>query len=158
MRRGATAAMAIAAFALADAAAESSLEASRASTSIDFQVVIPAFARVRMETPPPSLSVGAVAAARSEVEHADALRLVCNRHAAVSLRFAYDSAVVRRMDVVIGETSHPVEGGFGTAYVDLGSFVGTRSVPVIYRLHLAPGLPPGRYAWPVAIQVEAEAP
>lgn len=133
--------------------AETNPGTNRASASIDFRVIIPVVVRATSVRPQESLVVEArhIAEGFIDVAVEDSLLLTSNSRRGYQLTARHDESLLSGVDIELSGQQLVVRGGVGNMRV-VAERSNNQPVPIRYRLHLAAGVTPGRYRWPVALQ------
>ena len=132
--------------------AESRSGSGGVRASIDFRIVIPAIIRVTPVSQPDRMVVEErhIAQGYIDVDAGSAVRLTVNTRDGYLLAARYDAALLSAVEVRVSNQSLTASSGFGSMRVTSGLST-DKLTPISYRLHLAAGIPPGDYHWPVAL-------
>jgi hypothetical protein len=152
-RVAAVAAVALATLALA-ARGESTVGTTSADARIDFRIVIPRAVRAQAVAQQAFLAVAREDLERGYVDlpAASTLRITSNSPAGFGVLVSFDRHIVSR--VVVRIRGQALDATVpGSAMQVQAPRMSREPVRVGYRLFLAPGLQPGRFAWPVALTV-----
>lgn len=133
--------------------AEESSAGKRTSASIDFRVIIPVVVRVTRVQPQERLTIEAQHINQGFIDIAsdNGLLLTSNSRRGYQLTARHDQHLLSGVDIELSGQQLSVRGGTGNMRV-VAERSNNQPVPIRYRLHLAAGVTPGRYQWPVALQ------
>lgn len=138
--------------------AEAVVAVNRASASIDFRVIIPVVVHATGVRPVANILIDANDISRGYVEiNADSARLTTNSRNGYQVTARHDAQLLSGVDVEMSGQQLAVREGAGSMRVIAGRG-SNQPVPIRYRLHLASGVVPGNYRWPVALQFSNPAP
>jgi hypothetical protein len=142
--------------ACASSAAVTGNASLEARAAIDVSIVVPKVIQMRLLGHPAALDITAEDIARGEVTvTGPSLDLLVNDRLGYVLRAEILSAIFTA--VRISGLASPVVVTGDAALLRMPSMVGRAKpapVPVEYRLQLAAGIVPGRYAWPVSLTIQ----
>jgi hypothetical protein len=127
---------------------------SKASTHLNFRIVIPAIVRVKALTQASGVTITQhdVDRGHLDVDAASTLMLTSNSRKGYIVSANFDAEILKSIEVKLpNKTLHAdTSRGTKTMHVDSPILV-DEVVGVSYRLYLKPGLKAGHYHWPVAL-------
>ncbi len=129
-------------------------EAKDARTTMTVSATVNAIARLDAQSAPADIQLSGADVARGYIDVAEPLTLVVRSNSASG--FAMDLMTVTPMlssIVVHGLDSDQVLGAEGGTIVQRWQRPQVVNLSLKFRLVLAPGLTPGRYAWPLRVAV-----
>lgn len=134
--------------------AESQAGPSAVRASVDFRIVVPAIVRVIDFVQPNQLRITADDIARGFVDPvaSSSVTLTTNSRVGFQLTANYDQQLLSGIEVRAANHLLIATSGSGSMHMASGYAI-DRNIPIGYRLHLAPGVRPGSYRWPVALQL-----
>jgi hypothetical protein len=149
--RRTAAALILAGLAATGQAAES--RSGSASATLTVSATVVARAVMSTEYQVPELVITPVDVARGYVDVARATRLTVRTNSANGYLLAFESSQPLFTDVQVSGAGEPASITGGNGWV-LQPFAGTTvAMDLSYRFHLAPGVAPGSYPWPIGVSV-----
>lgn len=146
-------AVALAVFALPGVGhAQRGVVASSGASALDFRITVPILIKVKPVAQPDEIAIEArhIAQGFIDIDAATAVKLTSNNRDGYLLTASYDTRLFSSVEVRISNQHFTASSGTGSMRVACG-LATDKLVPIGYRFHLAPGVRPGHYRWPVAL-------
>ncbi len=131
--------------------AETSAGVNRAGANIDFRVTIPVVISATGVRPAANIQIQENDISQGFVDvKADSALLSTNSKNGFQLTARHDARLLTGVDVELSGQHLEVRAGIGSMHV-IAERGNNQPIPIRYRLHLASGVAPGKYQWPVAL-------
>ena len=132
--------------------AQRGVVASSGASALDFRITIPMLIKVKPVAQPDEIAIEArhIAQGFIDIDAATAVQLTSNNRDGYLLTASYDTRLFLSVEVRISNQHFTASSGAGSMRVASG-LATDKLVPIGYRFHLAPGVRPGHYRWPVAL-------
>lgn len=132
--------------------AQRAVAASGGTSAVDFRITIPILIKVKPVAQPDQIAIDArhIAQGFIDIDAATAVKLTSNNRDGYLLTANYDTRLLSSVEVRVSHQHFTASSGTGSMRVASG-LATDKLVPIGYRLHLAPGVRPGQYRWPVAL-------
>ena len=134
------------------AAGDAAAESGGAKASLNFRITIPAVLCVTPVSQPERIVISEAHIGQGyiDLDAATSIKLTNNTRDGFHMAARFDSQLLARVELRIADQRLFASAGFGSVRVTPGLVV-DKTLPISYRLYLAPGVLPGDYHWPVAL-------
>jgi len=150
----ASARLALGLFAMTMAGGVAAVHAREASAAFAVGATVAAVARLELQSAPTGVKIASADLARGYIDVEEPTTLVVRSNSPTG--FAIDLSTVTPLFsgiVVHGSDAEATLGPAGGSVEEHWQAAGTMNVVLRFRLFLVPGIAPGRYPWPVRINV-----
>lgn len=150
----ASARLALGLFAMTMAGGVAAVHARESSATFAVGATVAAIARLELQSAPTGVKIASADLARGYIDVEEPTTLVVRSNSPTG--FAIDVSTVAPLFsgiVVHGSDAEATLGAAGGSVEEHWQAAGTMNVVLRFRLFLVPGLAPGRYPWPVRINV-----